>query len=45
MVSVISKQPSLRAKRQMLLGLLAGWDALKDDFPDIEDTALEPMEI
>ena len=30
-------------KRQTLLGLLAGWDALEDELPEIEDTAPEPV--
>lgn len=32
-------------KRQMLLGLLAGWDALDDEFPEIKDPAPEPVDL
>jgi antitoxin VapB len=33
------------AKRERLLGLLAGWDELEDEFPEIADTAPEPVDL
>lgn len=32
-------------KQQTLLSLLAGWDALEDEFPEIEDAAPEPVDL
>jgi antitoxin VapB len=32
-------------KRQTLLGLLAGWDTLKEEFPEINDAAPEPVDL
>lgn len=32
-------------KQQTLLGLLAGWDALEDELPEIEDAAPEPADL
>ncbi|MFI5387415.1 MAG: antitoxin [Fimbriimonadales bacterium] len=32
-------------KRQTLLGLLAGWHALGDEFPEIKDAAPEPVDL
>ncbi len=32
-------------KRQTLLGLLAGWEPLEEEFPEIEDAAPEPVDL
>lgn len=32
-------------KRLTLLGLLSGWDALADEFPEIDDAAPEPVDL
>ena len=32
-------------KRQTLLDLLAGWDTLEEGFPEIQDTAPEPVDL
>lgn len=32
-------------QRLTLLGLLAGWDALADDLPAVEDAAPEPVDL
>ena len=32
-------------KRQTLLSLLAGWEPLEEEFPEIEDAAPEPVDL
>ena len=32
-------------RRQMLLSLLAGWEPLEEEFPEIEDAAPEPVDL
>ena len=32
-------------KRQTLLSLLAGWEPLEEDFPEIEDAPPEPVDL
>ena len=32
-------------RRQTLLGLLAGWAAFENEFPEIEDNAPEPVDL
>jgi antitoxin VapB len=32
-------------RRQTLLGLLAGWEALEDELPELEDAAPEPGDL
>jgi antitoxin VapB len=32
-------------KRPTLLGLLAGWEPLEEEFPEIEDAAPEPLDL
>jgi len=34
-----------QTKWQNLLGLLAGWEPLEDEFPAIEDAAPEPVDL